>query len=134
MGDFTNAVKAGDVGMKAVRKLPLEESASLRAKLLYRRGLARGEPGPSQDLERAWSDLVDAAKLEPKDFDIRRCMENCKTLLKKERAAARLASTGGTQENDGEPCQKSRVACDGDEVQPQQEALVPDESQGGIHE
>lgn len=88
-GDFVNAEKSASMGLRAVDKLPKEETAPARAKLLYRRGLARGEPGATRDLEKAHEDLLDAAKLDPKSHEIRRSLDRCKRLYKRERRQAR---------------------------------------------
>jgi len=90
-GSFELADRAATAGLRCAQKLPKESSASLRAKLRYRRALARGEPGPSRDLDGAHDDLQIAAHLEPADREIRACLETCKNLLRQERAAHREA-------------------------------------------
>lgn len=76
--------KAASAGLRCGQKVPDEEANPFRAKLLYRRGLARGEEGPAKDLDGARADLAEAAKLEPKNKEIRACLETCKALAKKE--------------------------------------------------
>lgn len=88
-GDVPNGERSASLGLRAADRLPRDESTAARAKLLYRRGLARGEPGDSRDLEKAHEDLLDAAKLLPADREIRRCLENCKKLYRRERRLAR---------------------------------------------
>lgn len=84
-GDFANAEKAATCGLRCATKLPAEETVALRAKLHYRRGLARGQDGPGHDFDGARADLVEAAKLEPSNHEIRKCLENCKVLRTEER-------------------------------------------------
>eukprot|EP00930_Biecheleria_cincta_P096027 TRINITY_DN87902_c0_g1_i1.p1 TRINITY_DN87902_c0_g1~~TRINITY_DN87902_c0_g1_i1.p1 ORF type:complete len:351 (-),score=74.71 TRINITY_DN87902_c0_g1_i1:48-1049(-) len=84
-GDHYHAVKAASLGLKPADKLPAEEAAVFRAKLLYRRGLARGEKGPEHSFEDARSDLLEAAKLMPQDKEIRSCLERCTEFVKKEK-------------------------------------------------
>lgn len=88
-GDFANAERSASLGLRAADKLPKEDAALTRAKLLYRRGLARGEPGPCRDLEKAHEDLRDAAKLQPTSREIRESLEACKKLHRRERRLAR---------------------------------------------
>jgi hypothetical protein len=114
-GDFANAEKSASMGLRAVDKLPKEETAPARAKLLYRRGLARGEPGSSRDLEKAHEDLLDAAKLEPKNHEIRVSLERCKKLYRRERRQAR-----------GEPVSEDEPDDDADTA-----ASAADEAAGG---
>merc|ERR1712050_819967 len=76
-------------------KLPKDfgERDAYRVKLLYRRGLAHGEPGPYRDLDQAREDLTKAATIDPQNREIRMCLDNCKEMIKKEREAekARVA-------------------------------------------
>jgi len=88
-GDFANAIKAAGCGLRCARKLPEDETTAARAKLLYRRGLARGEPGTARDLEGAKEDLADAARLDPFNHEIRTCLETCKELIRTSRAEKR---------------------------------------------
>merc|ERR1719436_1138584 len=81
-GDFHNAVNAVDGGLMCLDKLPREENQAMRVKLLYRRGLAKGEPGPANDVVGACEDLTEAARLEPTNREIRTCLENCKELVR----------------------------------------------------
>lgn len=81
-GDFENADRAATSGLRCAKKLPTEESAPMRAKLHYRRALARGEPGPSRNLEGAREDLLKAAQLEPTNREVRACLDKCKEFLK----------------------------------------------------
>jgi len=85
-GDFVNAARAATAGLRCARKLPEgDDTSSLRAKLYFRRGLARGESGPQRDLETARSDLLEAVRLEPSNAEIRQCLATCTKLLKQER-------------------------------------------------
>mmetsp|Transcript_88827 Transcript_88827/g.176604 ORF Transcript_88827/g.176604 Transcript_88827/m.176604 type:complete len:331 (+) Transcript_88827:61-1053(+) len=90
-GSFEAVQRAATAGLRCAQKLPAETCAPLRAKLRYRRALARGEEGPSRDLDGALEDLQIAARLEPTDREIRACLETCKNLLRKERAVSREA-------------------------------------------
>jgi len=83
-GDFFNAVQAASAGLRCAQKVPDEEANPFRAKLLFRRGLARAEKSDARDLDAARADLAEAAKLEPQNKDIRTCLDNCKSLTKKE--------------------------------------------------
>eukprot|EP00929_Paragymnodinium_shiwhaense_P118856 TRINITY_DN90753_c0_g1_i1.p1 TRINITY_DN90753_c0_g1~~TRINITY_DN90753_c0_g1_i1.p1 ORF type:complete len:283 (+),score=47.42 TRINITY_DN90753_c0_g1_i1:119-967(+) len=80
--DLVNAIRAATAGLKITHKLPKEVARQRRAKLFYRRALARGEQGPSYDLESARDDLKEAALLEPQSVEIRHCLENCKALMR----------------------------------------------------
>jgi len=81
-GSFEITERAATAGLRCAQKLPQENNASLRAKLRYRRALARGESGPSRNLDGAHDDLQIAARLEPADREIRACLETCKNLLR----------------------------------------------------
>lgn len=84
-GDSFHAAKAATLGLKPADKLPSEEAAVFRAKLLYRRGLARGEKGEAHSFEDARSDLLEAAKLMPQDKEIRSSLAKCTELVKEEK-------------------------------------------------
>jgi len=84
-GDAANAEKAASAGLKCAGKLPDDETAALRAKLRYRRGLARGEKSDVRNLDGAREDLLEAARLDPTNKEIRTCLENCKALVLEER-------------------------------------------------
>lgn len=94
-GDFGNAAKAASVGLRCLEKLPKDSPTRVpfKVKLLYRRGLARGEPGPDRDLEGAREDLAKAAQLEPSNREIRICLDNCKELMRKEKEEAAAKQT-----------------------------------------
>lgn len=83
-GDFGNAIIAASAGLKVAGKLPAEETQALRAKLLWRRGIARGEEH-TRDLDEALKDLKEAAQLEPQNQEIRECLANCKAAWRDER-------------------------------------------------
>ena len=74
----------GFLSVSKVNKLPPEECHGFKAKLRFRRALARGEPGPERDLEQALEDLREAAHLMPQSADVRKCLANCKRLLRGE--------------------------------------------------
>lgn len=93
-GDFNNAAIAASAGLRCSKKLPEEETKDIRKLLLYRRGLARGEKGPARDLEGARSDLTEAARLDPNNREIRKCLDNCKALAKKEEKESPLRYGG----------------------------------------
>jgi len=99
-GDFVNTISVADTGLRCMSKLPGADFISLRAKLLYRRGLARGEPGPTRDLKLARSDLYEAARLEPQNSKIRTCLETCKEIIAAERDSR---SRGGDGVSDLSP-------------------------------
>mmetsp|Transcript_8696 Transcript_8696/g.24530 ORF Transcript_8696/g.24530 Transcript_8696/m.24530 type:complete len:341 (+) Transcript_8696:63-1085(+) len=84
-GDFPNVVKAVDVALKCADKLPPEETQETRVKLLYRRALAKGEPGHAFDPVGACEDLTEAARLQPTNREVRTCLENCKELVRRGR-------------------------------------------------
>lgn len=95
-GDHENAVRAASAGLRCAKLLP-QDSAELRdlkAKLLYRRGLARAEDGPARDLRWAREDLVAAAHLLPADREIRRCLTTCTSLLREDGGAGQRPSDG----------------------------------------
>eukprot|EP00927_Polykrikos_kofoidii_P077167 TRINITY_DN74138_c0_g1_i1.p1 TRINITY_DN74138_c0_g1~~TRINITY_DN74138_c0_g1_i1.p1 ORF type:complete len:282 (-),score=45.33 TRINITY_DN74138_c0_g1_i1:402-1247(-) len=82
-GDAYNSLRAADLGLEYVKKLPSEvNTGSLRAKLTFRRGLAKGQ---KREFEAALVDLREAAKLVPTDRDVRRALENCKLAIQQER-------------------------------------------------
>eukprot|EP00435_Cladocopium_sp_Y103_P033257 s542_g8.t1 len=93
-----------------VDKLKNPEDVDIfKAKLRFRRAMARGEPGPEQDLEAALEDLRDAAHRMPRDKQIRTCLENCKDLLREARGKARgkgTAPEGDQSENPAESAEK----------------------------
>mmetsp|Transcript_29482 Transcript_29482/g.63870 ORF Transcript_29482/g.63870 Transcript_29482/m.63870 type:complete len:284 (+) Transcript_29482:50-901(+) len=83
-GDGYNAARAADLGLQQVKLLSTQEASTatkFRAKLLYRRGLARGQ---SRDFAAALPDLREAAKLMPENREIRKVLENCKQALKQD--------------------------------------------------
>merc|ERR1712217_433437 len=87
-GDYENAAKAASAGiLRCLDKLPKDwpERTAFRIKLHYRRGLARGEPGPGRDIEGAKEVLAKAASLDPTNKEIRTCFENCKEIIRKEK-------------------------------------------------
>lgn len=88
-GDAYNAIRAGDLGIdRASRWEQLAtdkpEVERHRAKLLFRRGLAKGERKEFVD---ARADLREAAKLMPNDREIRKALENCKAGAVQQRGA-----------------------------------------------
>jgi len=85
-GDFVNADKAGTAGLRCSDKLPADDVRAIKAKLLYRRALARAEASDSRDLTGARQDLVEAIKLEPNNAHMRDCLTRCTELLAEERA------------------------------------------------
>lgn len=84
-GDAYNSVRAADLGLERAARLKADpEAERLRAKLLFRRGLAKGQ---RKDFAEARVDLVEAAKLMPDNREVRRALENCKAALQKDRGA-----------------------------------------------
>lgn len=77
-GDAYNSGRAADLGLDRASRLPPSERVEqLRAKLLFRRGLAKGQ---TKDFTEARSDLREAARLMPDDREVRRALERCKAL------------------------------------------------------
>jgi len=76
-GDAYNASRAADLGLERASKLPPASVDLLRAKLLFRRGLAKGQ---TKDFAAARADLREAARLMPDNREVRRALENCKVL------------------------------------------------------
>jgi tetratricopeptide (TPR) repeat protein len=89
-GDFQSADTAASSGLLVAKKLLVEETAKLCSKLHYRRALARGEQGPQRDYDGAHSDLVEAARLDPSNREIRACLKQCNDLRQQERREAYL--------------------------------------------
>lgn len=108
-GDVENILRAADAGLHAAEKLPDGEMTMLRAKLLYRRALARGEAGPNQDLAAARRDLRESARLAPADHEIRASLDVCSKLMrqgsKMQEPQAAAPATGATSES----CMESNV-------------------------
>merc|ERR1712039_690225 len=75
-GDAYNSTRAADLGIETLKKLHGGEDAEkldqLRAKLLFRRGLAKGQ---TRDFTDALVDLREAARLMPSERDIRKAYE-----------------------------------------------------------
>merc|ERR1712151_702024 len=89
-GKFGLAIKAATLGLKTVEaakgKLDAGESSASRAKLLYQRASALVEKEyRDRDLDAARKDLLEAAKLMPKDVKIRQFLTSCSNLLQEER-------------------------------------------------
>lgn len=82
--DAYNSARAADLGLDYARKLPAGSAEQLRAKLLFRRGLARGQKNEFAD---ACVDLREAAKLMPDNRDVRHALENCKAAIRQQRGA-----------------------------------------------
>lgn len=86
--DAYNAGRAADLGLTTAKKLTggkdSEQIQKLRAKLLFRRGISKGQ---TRDFSDALGDLKEAAKLLPSDHDIRKAYENCKIAIQRERGA-----------------------------------------------
>lgn len=112
-GDWENADKAATSGLLCAEKLPPKETSVLRAKLFYRRALARAEKGPQRDYEKSHADLIEAAKLDPTNHDIRSCLDRCKELEKEERRDAFLKGP----RYGGHPDAKKLVSEKGEEEQ-----------------
>jgi tetratricopeptide (TPR) repeat protein len=89
-GDAYNSCRAADLGLDTIRRLAggdiedKEKLEQLRAKLLFRRGLSKGQ---TRDFSKALDDLREAAKLMPNDRDIRKSYENCKVAIQRERGS-----------------------------------------------
>jgi len=83
-GDDYNSVRAADLCLEFMKRLPGEEMKDLQAKVLYRRALAKGQRREFAD---ALADLRQSARLRPADKEIRRVLENCKVALQRERGA-----------------------------------------------
>jgi tetratricopeptide (TPR) repeat protein len=81
-GDNYNTARAADLGLDFAKRHPGPETDQLRAKLLYRRGLAKGQ---QRSFEDAKADLLEAARLQPDSREIRKALENCKVLMVRER-------------------------------------------------
>mmetsp|Transcript_125976 Transcript_125976/g.204667 ORF Transcript_125976/g.204667 Transcript_125976/m.204667 type:complete len:290 (-) Transcript_125976:57-926(-) len=81
-GDAYNSTRAADLGLDRAKKLPASEFEQLRAKLLFRRGLAKGQ---TRDFTDALENLREAAKLMPTNRDVRRALDNCKVAIQRER-------------------------------------------------
>lgn len=82
--DAYNSVRAADCGLQRVKKMDAAESDAFRAKLLFRRGLARGQ---ERDFAQALTDLKEAARLSPSDRQVRKAYENCKVAVSRQRGA-----------------------------------------------
>merc|ERR1719282_680359 len=82
--DAYNAARAADLGLDYARRLPAGHAEQLHAKLLFRRGLARGQ---KHELAEALVDLREAAKLMPDNRDVRHALENCKVAIRQQRGA-----------------------------------------------
>eukprot|EP00928_Gymnodinium_smaydae_P056348 TRINITY_DN39740_c0_g1_i2.p2 TRINITY_DN39740_c0_g1~~TRINITY_DN39740_c0_g1_i2.p2 ORF type:complete len:274 (+),score=81.10 TRINITY_DN39740_c0_g1_i2:58-879(+) len=111
-GDFENAAKVATLGLRCAERMPEDARAPIVVKLLYRRALATAEPGDGLDLEASRKDLLRAARLDPTNGELRRCLENCKALLRGEElpaaaserapdAAALLDEGGASETGDG---------------------------------
>jgi len=75
-GDGYNAARAADFGLERLKRMPQDADASkFRAKLLFRRGLAKGQ---TKNFVEARADLREAARLMPDNREIRKALENCK--------------------------------------------------------
>lgn len=84
-GDGYNACRAADLGLERLRRMDQDtEATKLRAKLLFRRGLAKGQ---NKDFTEARADLREAAKLMPENREIRKALDNCKALETKQKGA-----------------------------------------------
>lgn len=81
-GDAYNSTRAADLGLDRMKRLPASEFEQLRAKLLFRRGLAKGQ---TRDFTDALENLREAAKLMPTNRDVRRALDNCKVAIQRER-------------------------------------------------
>eukprot|EP00933_Yihiella_yeosuensis_P029103 TRINITY_DN2280_c0_g1_i1.p1 TRINITY_DN2280_c0_g1~~TRINITY_DN2280_c0_g1_i1.p1 ORF type:complete len:312 (+),score=60.99 TRINITY_DN2280_c0_g1_i1:135-1070(+) len=97
-GDLRNTIRTASTGLRCADKLPKDNAAPLRAKLLYRRALARGNPGAEMNLEASRDDLIAAARLVPADSEVRTSLDKCKQLLADEKRAKRKATSDGTAE------------------------------------
>lgn len=76
-GDGYNSARAADLALEYLKKsgFTREESDAFRCKLLFRRGLAKGQ---RKEFEEALPDLKEAARLAPQDREVRKALENCK--------------------------------------------------------
>lgn len=82
--DAYNAARAADLGLEYARRLPAASVEQIRAKLLFRRGLARGQ---TRDFVDARADLREAARLMPDNREVRHALENCKAFEREDRGA-----------------------------------------------
>jgi len=84
-GDAYNSGRAADLGLERAARMPSDCVEQLRAKLLFRRGLAKGQ---KKDFAEARADLREAARLMPGDREVRRALENCKALAEGQKGQA----------------------------------------------
>jgi len=86
-GDAYNSARAADLGLDTIKRLSggedddKEKLEQLRAKLLFRRGLSKGQ---NRDFSDALGDLREAARLMPSEQDMRKAYDNCKIAIQRE--------------------------------------------------
>merc|ERR1711971_34484 len=82
MGDAASACRAAELGLEVARKLPYEESKSLRVKLRLRRALAKGE---ERDFAAAYEDAQHVLQLAPDHEEALCVLRNSQVALRREK-------------------------------------------------